>query len=171
MKIFLVMYFFLFYSLSAQAESLVDSFAFYSGESKEGTDSFRIGYRDSIDNWLSSKNIPLSGVVVESSINFWNGAEPVYGVAVSPVFSAPLISIGKYKLNLNAGIGVSLISSKTIGSRDMSSFFQFEDRLGFQLKTDKVDFHALYMHYSNAGIVPPNKGIDIFTIGFNFKLN
>jgi len=160
--------FFLLLSFSAHAEKKFDSVSIYAGEANPDISVFRVGLQSSFDQWLSRRNIPLTGFF-ESSLNIWDGSNTIYGIAVSPVFSYAIYRFEKYKLNLFAGIGVALISDTTISIRDLSSAFQFEDRAGFELEGDRVDFYALYLHYSNAGIVEPNEGIDIFSFGVNIK--
>ncbi|MFQ6003800.1 MAG: acyloxyacyl hydrolase, partial [Candidatus Zixiibacteriota bacterium] len=84
----------------------------------------------------------------------------IYGVA------GPINNIFSY---LEAGIGISYLSEKRIKGRDLSSHFQFEDRIGIGAKIGKQKRHDLnfrYMHYSNAGIKQPNDGIDIFIFSY-----
>ena len=158
----------LIFSFSAHAEQKFDAISFYAGEGSPEIGIYRVGVQNSFDQWLSRRNIPLTGFF-ESSVNIWDGSNTIFGLAISPVFSYAIYSFGKYELNLHAGIGVALISETTISGRDMSSAFQFEDRAGFELKGDRVDFYALYLHYSNASLVQPNDGIDIFSFGVNVK--
>ena len=159
---------FLLCSFGAHANEKIDAVSVYIGEGSPEIGIYRVGVQRSFDQWLSRKNIPLTGFF-ESSVNIWDGSNTIFGLAISPVFSYAIYRFGKYELNLHAGIGVALISETTISGRDMSSAFQFEDRAGFELKGDRVDFYALYLHYSNASLVQPNDGIDIFSFGINIK--
>ena len=70
-----------------------------------------------------------------------------------------------------AGLGVSLFSRDTLGSKDFGSRFQFSQHLGLGVEFAKRGFAGLqYSHYSNADIEKPNDGIDLHQIvlGANF---
>jgi lipid A 3-O-deacylase len=113
----------------------------------------------------------LSGYY-EASVGYWRRDESeVANVAFSPVFvyyfGSPDWKVQPY---LEAGIGASLISETKIGDRDMTTAFQFEDRIGIGARTKDIDLSFRYMHYSNGSIALPNAGIDIFivTAGYRF---
>ena len=57
-----------------------------------------------------------------------------------------------------------------IADRNLSTNFQFEDRIGVGMKIGFFDLKFRYMHYSNASIIEPNNGIDIwmFTTSIDF---
>ena len=140
------------------------------GKSKESVNICRLGFQREFDSkWLKWKTGCVSGYH-EVSLNYWEyNNESIKGAAYSPVF------IYEFQLNRNmfpyleAGIGVSYISGKIIGCRDLSSHFQFEDRVGIGAKIGKQENHDLnlrYMHYSNAGIKQPNQGISIFIFSY-----
>ena len=52
----------------------------------------------------------------------------------------------------------------------MTTAFQFEDRVGAGIRTEKLDFSFRYMHYSNGSMAQPNDGIDIWigTLSYRF---
>jgi len=140
------------------------------GKSKGAVNICRLGFQKEFDSkWLKWKTGYVSGYH-EVSLNYWEyGNESIKGAAYSPVF------IYEFQLNRNifpyleAGIGVSYISEKTIRGRDLSSHFQFEDRFGIGAKIGKQKTHDLnlrYMHYSNAGIKQPNQGISTFIFSY-----
>jgi lipid A 3-O-deacylase len=133
---------------------------------------FRLGIRrDSKYKVFENSTGWLSGYY-EASAGYWHrGTEEVGAAAFSPVFvyyfGAPDWKVQPY---LEAGIGASLISETKIAGRDMTTAFQFEDRIGLGIKTKDVDLSVRYMHYSNGSIALPNAGIDIFifTVGYRF---
>lgn len=49
--------------------------------------------------------------------------------------------------------------------RDLSTAFQFEFRFGAGLRSDRLDFHLRWMHYSNGSIEQPNHGVDALVAG------
>jgi lipid A 3-O-deacylase len=104
-------------------------------------------------------------------MNYWDASgDEVFAVALSPVF---VLSFGGddsgYHPYIEGGIGAALLSDHAIAGRQLSTTFQFEDRIGFGVRSDRFDFHYRYMHYSNGGIEKPNNGIDAHLIGMAFK--
>lgn len=153
-------------SLCIQAE---ESFSIDVGKSTDDISIYRVGIQHDISKWLKSKSIPLSGYV-ESSVNYWKSSgDEIYAVAVSPVFMLFTCKQCEYAFYLEVGVGLSFISQEVIDTRNMSSHFQFEDRIGFGLKVNNIDYHLRYMHYSNAGLAQPNDGIDILIAGMALK--
>jgi lipid A 3-O-deacylase len=132
----------------------------------------RFGVRkDSDYTFFKNQTGWLSGYY-EASLGCWMGEDDtIYNAAFSPVFvyyfGAPTWKVQPY---IEAGIGVSAISDTDIGNRNMSTIFQFEDRIGLGVKLEHVDVSIRYMHYSNGSIAQPNDGIDIFiaTLGYRF---
>jgi lipid A 3-O-deacylase len=132
-----------------------------------------VGFRKQFgDHWLESKVGYLSGYH-EISLNYWkHKSESVKQGAYSPVFTyvfaGPTSFIFPY---IEGGIGVSFISEKMISGRDLSTYFQFEDRIGVGLKLGRQHKHEVtfkYVHYSNASIKQPNDGIDSFLISYSY---
>jgi lipid A 3-O-deacylase len=63
-----------------------------------------------------------------------------------------------------ASVGVSLMTSSRVGSRNLGSIANFQDFLGVGVHLGERKQHSLslhYLHYSNAGIWPPNDGVDV----------
>lgn len=158
------------WSSTARAQEKPDLFSISFGESKDGITIYRFAmYRD-FSGWLQERGIPLSGHF-ESSMNYWRGfTSEIYGIAVSPVFVYSFCEDCSVKPYVDAGVGLSLISNTTIDNRNMASLFHFEDRFGIGIEVNNIDIHFRYMHYSNAGMVQPNDGIDIFIGGVAFSL-
>ncbi len=133
---------------------------------------YRLGVRkDSEYTFLENPTGWFSGYY-EASLGCWSKQdEQVFVGAISPVFvyyfGDPTWIVQPY---IEAGIGVACISEKRIYSRNLSTVFQFEDRIGIGVKIKYVDVSFRYMHYSNASISDPNDGMDIFiaTVGWCF---
>ncbi len=141
------------------------------GESKDGIKIYRLGLQRLFLQPLcdSSDRLYLSGYH-ELSINQWDGRhDRLSAIAYSPVFTVNFYRPGAFTPYLELGVGISLITKKLIDSRDMSSHFQFEDRVGVGMRSDAIDLHFRYMHYSNAGLKSPNQGIDIFLVGMAYR--
>jgi len=154
---------------NVQAEEKSNIFSVDIGKSYNSINIYRFGLRREFDTWFGKKIIPFPGYF-ESSLIFWKGLkDEIYGIALSPVLVAQLCNDCKYKTYIEGGIRVSFISNTEIDDKNMSSSFQFEDRVGFIVKMDNIDIHIRYMHYSNAGIVLPNNGINMFLAGVAYK--
>jgi lipid A 3-O-deacylase len=106
----------------------------------------------------------------EASLNYWDGRDDeVFAVALSPVFALYFGGeSARYQPYVEAGVGVSLLSDHRIGGRELSTRFQFEDRIGIGVRMESFDVHYRYMHYSNGGIDRPNNGVNAHILGMTF---
>lgn len=142
------------------------------GQAQDDIDIYRLGIKKDFSGRYFETDAGFLSGYYEVSLNYWDHPENnVTALAVSPVFAyyfgQPESILLPY---LEAGIGGALLSDTRIGNRDMSTTFQFEDRIGMGIKYDRFDVNFRYMHYSNASIKKPNDGIDIliFTASFQF---
>jgi lipid A 3-O-deacylase len=115
---------------------------------------------------LTGEHVSLDGYF-EASLNYWDAGETdIYAVAVSPVFALYFGERdGSFRPYVEAGLGGALLSDTEIAGRDLSTTFQFEIRFGVGMRSDRLDFHVRYMHYSNGSIKQPNHGVDAFLVG------
>jgi hypothetical protein len=63
-----------------------------------------------------------------------------------------------------ASVGVSLMTASRLGNRNLGSVAHFQDFLGLGVNFGAQKQHSLslhYVHYSNAGLWPPNVGVDV----------
>ena len=134
------------------------------GQSTDSIDIYRVGLLKKWGvKWLQNSTGYVDGYF-ELSYNRWEyGGDKINGIALSPVFM--------YAFNPNdstwypyieGGIGVTYLDEYFIKDRDLSSNFQFEDRIGVGFRFDSLDVNFRYMHYSNASLKQPNDGIDIW---------
>ena len=142
------------------------------GESHHGIKIYRLGLRKDFDSKWAKSSIGYFSGYYELSFNYWKGKtnhnKTNYGVALSPVFGY-YFDLGDIKPYVEGGIGASLYRYTYIDNRNISSHFLFEDRIGAGVRVKNFDFNFRYMHYSNAGIVKPNSGIDIFIGSISYK--
>ena len=156
-------------AFNTQADENKVSYSIDIGKSKDDIKIYRLGIQHDISDWLGKKGFTVP-VYIESSINYWKSTNhDIYAIALSPVFKFLLCEQCDSAPYFELGVGVSLISRKKFGTRDMSSHFQFEDRIGIGFNRNDIDYHLRYMHYSNAGLAQPNDGIDIFIAGVAVK--
>jgi lipid A 3-O-deacylase len=89
-------------------------------------------------------------------------------LSVAPVLRYHLLLGHPITPYLEVSVGPSLQSTKHIGHRKLGSRILFQDLFGggvnFGAK-HQYDFSLRYLHYSDAGIVPPNDGVDIQLLG------
>lgn len=74
--------------------------------------------------------------------------------------------------DITVGVGISLLSKSSIGSRIKSTNFQFSDEIGFGVSdaNDKLRLGFAYRHISNLGIALPNNGVDFKGLTLTYKL-
>lgn len=149
---------------TAMAESSGYGVSFGYGEGDSDIDIYRLGIKkDFSSKWFKTDIGYVSGYY-ELSYNHWEYKnEEVNGVAFSPVF---VYCFGKpsnlIKPYIEGGIGLTYIDDYQIGGSNLSTHYQFEDRIGIGARIGFFDLNFRYMHYSNASIKSPNDGIDIF---------
>ena len=111
-------------------------------------------------------------IYLESSINIWeygadNSHQTNVVLAISPVFQHLISSVRGIPLYLEAGIGISLVNDTHFAGKNVSTHYQFEDRLGFVADFGKTKAAVRYLHYSNAGFKRPNPGLDFISLSFS----
>nr|WP_267956645.1 acyloxyacyl hydrolase [Halomonas sp. MCCC 1A17488] len=77
---------------------------------------------------------------------------------------------GKREVYLEGGIGAAVFLDARIGSRDLSTAFQFQDRLALGGTLGPGELTLSVAHYSNAGIKDPNEGIEVLALGYRLPL-
>ena len=153
----------LFYNAaSAGSDGFGVSFGY--GVSNDDIDIYRLGVKkDFSSRWFESGTGYLSGFF-ELSYNRWDDDnDEINAVAFSPVFA---YYFGKdtdfIRPYVAGGIGAALLDDYRIHNRNLSSHYQFEDRIGLGARMGIFDVNFSYFHYSNAGLKSPNDGIDIW---------
>ena len=143
------------------------------GQGDENITAFRAGRLwDWNKNWALSEKWGLTGFW-EGSFSYWErekgkkkGNDPIMLVAIAPVFV--LRYKGEYfDPYFQAGIGASWLSQTEMGHKELSTHFQFEDRVGFGLRLHSPspwDFCFNFFHFSNGSIERPNNGVNLWVL-------
>lgn len=105
----------------------------------------------------------------ETSVNVWeyrHGDESQSNLvfAMSPVLQFPAFSFHNTPFYIEAGIGVSLIDETKFAGKNISTHYQFEDRIGLVADFGKTNVALRVIHYSNAGFKEPNPGLNFLTL-------
>ncbi len=168
----------LIFSPAAFAQDSKRSFVFDLGSSASNAsrghsefDVFRIGRQWKFKpTFWQGESASLSGYY-EGSINYWStDGDDVFAVAFSPVFVLSFGSDdGGYHPFIEAGVGLAILSDDMVAGRNMGSSWQFENRIGFGMRSARMGFHYRYMHYSNGDLSKPNQGIDAHVIGMTYR--
>ncbi|MCL2915878.1 acyloxyacyl hydrolase [Shewanella corallii] len=127
-------------------------------------------------DWLSRLSEHLH-LYFETSANFWEfGANNRYDsnlvLSLSPVIQYPLFTLGEQEVLAELGIGIALLDDTTFAGKDVSTHYQFEDRLGLLTRFGSRDEHSVtlrYFHYSNAGLDSPNPGLDFVALSYAYR--
>ncbi len=149
-------------SASAGADGYGLSFGY--GQSNDDIDIYRIGVKKEFSSrWFESGAGYVSGFF-ELSYNRWDdGDDEINGLAFTPVFAYYFGKESDFiRPYISGGIGLALLDDYRIHNRNLSSHYQFEDRIGIGTRIGIFDVNFSYFHYSNAGLKSPNDGIDIW---------
>ncbi len=142
------------------------------GQADPDIDIYRLGLKKDFGTQWLKNNLGYFSGFYELSFNHWeHKTKDINGIAFSPVFAWYFGDRSDFvRPYIEGGIGVTCIDEYHIADRNLSTNFQFEDRIGAGVKIGFVDLNFSYMHYSNASIKEPNHGIDIliFTTAVQF---
>jgi lipid A 3-O-deacylase len=154
---------------SASQASLFDAATFSAGWSDDFDTPFRIGLRGDTDyRWFESGTGYLSTYYELALSRFTDSQRPATAVSLSPVLTYNFKTSGKLEPFVELGIGLTWVSEKSVGLRELGSSFQFEDRVGAGFRNGPHDWTLRYIHYSNAGFEEPNDGLDLVMINYGY---
>jgi len=123
---------------------------------------------------IPNEMLPLqhARLYFESSFNIWeygkhNKHQTNVVLAMSPVIQYPVFNVKSMPVYVEFGIGVSLLDDTHFAGKNVSTHYQFEDRLGLVVDLGSGSTLALrYLHYSNAGFKSPNPGLDFISLSY-----
>jgi lipid A 3-O-deacylase len=159
-------------TIDASAQSPVDGPFLSIGQTKHGVDTFRLGLRGAFPGAIAESRVGYISGHVEAALIYWaNGDERAYGGVVAPFvayyFGGEGSAVRPY---VGGGIGAAYVSESRMGTRDLATHFQFEDRAGIGVEAGRFDAFLCVMHYSNGSVKPPNEGLDAVVLTLAWSL-
>ncbi|MBC3767192.1 acyloxyacyl hydrolase [Neptunicella marina] len=138
-----------------------------------GVDGIKLAYQRHSD--VLQRFSPLLDLYFESSVNFWqygdnNQHDTNFVLAISPVIQYEVSRWNHNPVLVEFGIGVSLLDDTQFAGKNVSTHYQFEDRLGIVYRFGQAQQYRValrYLHYSNAGFKRPNPGLDFVSLSFS----
>lgn len=149
-----------------QSSHAVDGLAVESGRDPH-TQMWRVGAQwQWPQRWLQGEHWHVGGFWDLGAARWERDQMPgerrrLHEAGLTPVFR--LQSNDLHGFYLEGGIGVHLLSATDLGSKRLSTGFQFGDQIGFGYRfgaKGAFDIGYRYQHLSNAGIKLPNNGLD-----------
>lgn len=137
------------------------------GVTRESTEVIRLALqRDFERSWWQSSTGRLTGYW-DAGYTYWFGDKSAsnHSLSFAPVFVYEFAG-DNVRPYIEAGIGAAFFESTEHESHDLSTAFQFEDRLGFGLRFAGQEIGVRAIHYSNAGIKNPNDGAETYTLHY-----
>ncbi|WP_299490106.1 acyloxyacyl hydrolase [uncultured Shewanella sp.] len=162
----------------AKTSPLIDHLSLGIGHANGGADTYRLGLQHHFNSPLwQSKVMSLSGYF-EFSVSYWNNHDnDITTLSLSPVLQLFFFdNSALFKPYIELGIGIAYLSNKylyddTLKQRNLSSYWQFEDRMSIGVKIKQYDINLRFLHYSNAGFQNPNDGMDMIQLTFTFPMD
>lgn len=140
------------------------------GQTSESTMTYRLGTQfDFSSSWFQSDVGRLTGYW-DAAYTYWEGDESSsnHSLSITPMFVYEFAG-ETVKPYVEAGIGAAVFDSTEMEDNDLSTSFQFEDRLGLGLRFANQEVGIRAMHYSNAGIKQPNDGIETYNLHYRLS--
>ncbi|GHC28478.1 acyloxyacyl hydrolase [Aidingimonas halophila] len=119
-----------------------------------------------LDDWSPALSLRLTGSLLLLERHGGDNAALTLSPALRYTFADT-----PTKPFLEAGIGGALFLDASMEDRDLSTAFQFEDRLAAGLHLDggsEIGLSAT--HYSNASIKKPNDGFEVYSLTYRHPL-
>lgn len=142
------------------------------GQTRHGVETLRIGVRGNFPGALARSDVGYVSGYFEAAFLYWTlDEETAYGGTVGPIV-AYYFGNGSstFRPYVGGGIGIAYVSETRIGTRDLATHFQFEDRIGLGVESRRLDAFLGVVHYSNASIKPPNDGLDAVMLTLAWSL-
>lgn len=136
------------------------------GFTSEETPSLAVGLDREIDlGWHPALRLRLAGSLL--LLPGRNGDEDNAALVVTPAWRYNASD----RVFFEAGVGGGLFLHTRLSARELSTAWQFEDRLAAGFRLDGGGELGLSAaHYSNSGIKRPNEGFEIYSLSYRQRL-
>ncbi|MCL4758649.1 MAG: acyloxyacyl hydrolase [Rhodocyclaceae bacterium] len=106
----------------------------------------------------------------DAGYTYWDGGSKSrnHSISLNPVFVYEFTG-ERFRPYVEGGIGIALFARTEMYGFELSTAFQFEDRLGFGVRFGEHEIGLRAQHYSNANIKRPNDGVEAYTIHYRFR--
>lgn len=140
------------------------------GATGQGGTTLRIGLEQAWGTrWFESDTGHFTGYW-DAGYTWWESgrrASATHSLSFAPVLVYQFNG-QRFQPFIELGIGVSLFSRSRVGDRTLGSALNFEDRIGVGIRLNRNHVVGLRaMHYSNAGLVNPNDGVESYAIYYS----
>lgn len=136
------------------------TFAAHAGSFNAGYGTYKEISRTSI-SYTGDSIYQLWGIDVKPEIGLVRFRDNVSGDAINQIYLTPALTYRTGNFTIDGGIGLSWLDGRQLGTKTLSTNFQFTDHIGVSYKVSKnVSIGYRITHVSNADIKKPNPGID-----------
>ena len=138
------------------------------GKNNESEPSVKVelDHQYSLAHWQSGLSLRLAGGVL---LLHGNEGDDNAALIVTPAFRYTFADTAARPF-AEAGVGGALFLDTHYEGRNLSTAFQFEDRVAVGLHVGRGEAALAFTHYSNADIKKPNNGLDVVTLGYRHPL-
>lgn len=154
----------------ASSATQAADFSFSVGQTSESTTTYRFGTQfDFNKSWFQSGVGHLTGYW-DGAYTYWDGDDTSsnHSISLAPVFVYEFAG-ENLRPYVEAGIGVAFFSSTEVENNQLSTSFQFEDRIGAGVRFANQEVGIRAIHYSNAGIKNPNDGVESYALHYRLS--
>ena len=142
------------------------------GSTQEGGGAYRIGLRKGFPGAVAQTGVGyVSGYLEVAFLHWALDDQRVYGGVAGPVaayyFGSDSSAVRPY---VGGGVAVAYVSESRVGSRDLATHLQFEDRIGLGVESGRFDAYLCLAHYSNGSLKAPNQGLNAVMLSLTWAL-
>lgn len=121
----------------------------------------------SLHHWHPALSLRLAGGAL---LLPGSDADDNAALLLTPAFRYTFTTGSATRPFIEAGIGAAVFLNTRYEGHQLSTAFQFEDRLAVGMHLGEGELSLAYTHYSNADIKKPNDGLDMLALGYRHPL-
>ncbi|MDB5803011.1 MAG: acyloxyacyl hydrolase [Betaproteobacteria bacterium] len=160
-----------FAALPAQAQTAPR--AFVEAEAGRGNGVNVFGIAGGLASGWNARTGPVAwGLNWQGHVQYWRAQHGGGQRDLTLVGGMPILRGGVGPFFVDVGIGADLLSRTQIGTRNLSTAFQFNELIGAGAafgERHQYEVAARVQHVSNAGIKEPNPGVTFATLDLRYR--